>query len=99
MPKLCPIGPRLLSLAVVTRFEREARAQGVSEVARSLRGFLTAYKNGKLDSQWCRRRAAFIKRHMAQVRKRNEPLWNAQGRPTRRHLALVMWAYSPTRRW
>ncbi len=32
---------------------------------------------------------------MAQVVKRREPLWEQDGSPTRRHLALVAWAYSP----
>lgn len=84
-----------LPKAVVERAERVAKAQGVSEVARSPRGFLTAWKRDDLDTEWCRKREGFIERHMAQVRARREPLWK-NGQPTRRHLALVMWAYSPT---
>ena len=73
---------------------------GVSRVARSARGFLTAYRRAgydprRLTETWQRRRAAFVARHMAQVEKRREPLWTADGDPTRRHLALVAWAYSP----
>ena len=94
----CPIGPKMMSLSAVKRFEAQAADQGVSKVARSGRGFLTAYKQGELDPWWCKRRAAFIKRHMAQVRKRREPLWKPDGTPTRRHLALIMWAYSPSRK-
>lgn len=97
MPRSCPIGPKLLPLATVKRYEKQAAAQGVSKVARSPRGFLSAYKDAELDPWWCQRRAAFIKRHMAQVRKRGELLWDKKGRPTRRHLALIMWGYSPTR--
>lgn len=76
---------------------------GVSKVARSPRGFLAAYKKAqgrpeRLSDTWDEKREAFIKRHMAQVKKRKEPLWEtARGKkqPTRRHLALIAWAYSP----
>lgn len=92
---------------------------GVSRVARSRRGFLSAYEAaggvpsrmgrtpaatpGRRPYDWRRRRAEFISRHMAQVRARGEALWTPDGQPTRRHLALVAWAYTPTparwRRW
>jgi len=93
--KSCPVGPRFLSAPLLRKLERAAAVKGVSAVARSPRGFLTAMKHGDLDPWWCARRAAFVKRHMAQVTKRREPLWK-NGAPTRRHLALAMWAYSPT---
>ena len=78
------------------------RAQGVSMVARSPRGFLTAWKRAggnvaKLSPYWQRRRAGFIARHVAQLEKRGEPLRDRLGRPTRRHLALIAWAMSPER--
>lgn len=81
-----------------------AKARGVSNVARSPRGFMTQWKkvHGRwrnLDEYWKNRRNNFVARHMAQVKKRGEKLWekvNNEWRPTRRHLALVMWAYSPT---
>ena len=93
---------RFLSLAKVKKYENQARERGVSKVARSPRGFLTAYKkagtSGNLTDYWHRRRYGFIARHMAQVKQNREPLWETvrgQKRPTRRHLALIMWAYSP----
>ena len=86
---------RTLPRHLVEHAEHVAAARGVSKVARSPRGFLTAWKANDLDTDWCRKREGFIERHMAQVRKRHEPLWK-NGQPTRRHLALVMWAYSPT---
>lgn len=92
--RACPVGPKMMPLNVVKRFEREAARQGVSKVARGPRGFLTAYKRGELDPEWCRRRAAFIKRHTAQAATRGEKLWH-RGRPSRRALALMMWAYWP----
>lgn len=90
---------RFLSLAVIERYEDRARERKVSEVARSARGFLQAYKRAgskeKLSNAWLRKREAFIARHMAQVEARNEILWDLDGSPSRRHLALIMWAYSP----
>lgn len=90
---------RFLPLATIRRYEQRARKRGVSEVARSPRGFLPAYKHAgsasALPDHWLRTREAFIARHMAQVESRNEPLWDLDGHPSRRHLALIMWAYSP----
>ena len=86
------------------------RALGVSEVARSRVGFLAAWAraNGdpnqlttdKVSGQlWRDRRNNFLARHLAQVEAKGEPLW-VDGQPTRRHLALVAWAYTPNRtRW
>ena len=92
---------RWLSARSIQRWKPLAKKLGVSQVARSGRGFMSAYaragyKASKLPEKWKRKRDAFIKRHMAQVKKRREPLWKA-GKPTRRHLALMMWAYSPGR--
>lgn len=92
---------KFLPLSTVKRWEPIAAQFGVSVVARSDRGFLAAYKRAKgkaarLSDDWYFRREDFIKRHMAQVKKREESLWNG-GVPTRRHLALIMWAYSPHR--
>lgn len=86
-----------LPLAEVERWEPLAAALGVSEVARSREGFLGAYRAAKgrltaLSPYWRARREAFLARHLAQAA--HEPLFR-DGQPTRRHLALVMWAYSP----
>jgi len=90
---------RFLPLSTIRRYEARARSRKVSEVARGAGGFLPAYKRASsataLSDYWRRKREAFIARHMAQVEKRNEPLWDLDGRPSRRHLALIMWAYSP----
>ena len=92
--------PRYLSLATCHRWEPLAEALGVSEVARSSRGFLAAYESAggrpeRLSEWWRRRRDNFVARHVAQAKARGEPWWR-DGEPTRRHLALLMWAYSPT---
>ena len=80
----------VIPLRVVEKFVPLAEELGVSEVARSPRGFLAAYRKAKtfakLPDEWKRKRAGFIARHM-------ELLDGDQ--PTRRHLALIMWAYSP----
>lgn len=89
-----------LSLATVNKYVPLAAKRGVSEVARSSRGFLAQYRRARgqgrsLDPWWANRRENFIKRHMAQVRGHGEALWKPDGTPSRRHLALIMWAYSP----
>jgi hypothetical protein len=48
-----------------------------------------------MSDAWQAKRAGFIARHTAQIDQRAEPLWGAHGQPTRRHLALAVWAYSP----
>lgn len=104
-----------LSRPVVAAAIQAARARGVSSVATSRRGFGPAYLEFT-DSElhrygpaaypgqtWAQRRDAFVARHMAQVERRGEVLWDSRGRPSRRHLALAVWAYSPDpvqlRRW
>lgn len=91
--------PRWMPLASVLRYEGEAAGRGVSKVARSARGFLTAYKAAgtasRLDPYWRRRRRNFIARHLAQAQAHGEPWYDARGRLTRRALALIMWAFDP----
>ena len=82
----------MLSLKTISKYEPEMRELKVSRVARSPRGFLTAYKKagsaGNLSDYWKNRRKGFIARHNAQYRKN----------PTyRRRLALIAWAYDPER--
>jgi hypothetical protein len=89
-----------LRLDVIELLEPLAKELGVSEVARSKKGFMGAYRKAggdpdRLSDWWIDRRNNFNARHMAQVKKRGEALWK-DGYPTRRHLALIMWAYSPT---
>jgi len=90
---------KFLPLSTIARYESLAKKRGVSEVARGPSGFLPVYKRAgsaaKIPDYWKRKREGFIARHMAQVEERNEPLWSPDGWPSRRHLALIMWAYSP----
>ena len=64
------------------------------------RSFMLVYRKagGRIDRMpkwWQQERERFIARHMAQVKAHNEPIWTKGGSPTRRHLALIFWAYSP----
>lgn len=92
--------PPFLSLDEVEQFVPLAAARGVSEVARGRGGFLEAYRRAagdpsELSDAWRHKRAAFIARHEAQAQRAGEPMFEDDGTPTRRHLALMMWAYSP----
>ena len=86
-----------LPLSEIAKYEPEMKRLGVSKVARSRGGFLTAYKRfgvpmrkGDAGDYWPSKRRGFIARHMAQYRKN----------PTyRRWLALVAWAYMPDSRF
>ena len=94
----------ILKKNTVTRLLPLIDSEGVSLVSRGFTpsnqtqgGFLGAYYNGKLsqlatkNQTWLERRNAFIKRHWREGRK----LYKPDGNPTRLHLALVSWAYSP----
>ena len=96
-----PENSRWMPLRDVLRYESDMERLGVSKVARSPRGFLTAYKQGRTAAvtkrmsvpdhsgtpqTWGERRDQFIARHLAQYEKN----------PTyRRWLALVAWAFKP----
>jgi hypothetical protein len=86
-----------MSLREVLSYEADAERLGVSEVARSSRGFLTQYKKAKtfnnLDDMWKIKRNAFIARHLSKALKDNENIKDY--RNNRRALALIMWAYKP----
>ena len=90
----------VISYASARKWEPEARKRGVSKVARSSSGFMRAYQRAgswaKLSDKWKAKRNAFVSRHMAQARKNKEKLWT-KGKPSRRALALLMWAYRPKR--
>ena len=88
-----------LPLATALGWEPEAARRGVSKVARSARGFMRAYERAgsakRLPEAWKRKREGFVARHVAQAEAAGEPWFEPGGSPTRRHLALIMWAYSP----
>ena len=91
---------KFLSLKTIEKFEPMMERRKVSEIARSDRGFLSVYKGSggrraSLPTDWLAKREGFINRHMAQVVMNDEPLFDDHGNPTRRHLALIAWAYTP----
>ena len=81
-------------------------ATGVRRGSATKRGFLEVYKDNDGDSRktqkekatryqtWGERRNDFLTRHIAQIKIRKEPLF-IDGVPSRRHLALIAWAYTP----
>jgi Fe-Mn family superoxide dismutase len=101
-----------MALADTEAFVPLMERTGTSKVARSYRGFYTAFQKaggdpkkmgrthrdtpGRGDSyMWWERRNEFVSRHMGQVEKRGEKLWKPNGNPTKRHLGLIAWAYTP----
>ena len=52
--------------------------------------------NGYKNQTWGERRDSFISRHMGQIKANDEKLFK-NGQPTRRHLALISWGYTPQR--
>lgn len=86
-------------------------ARGETPSKQTREGFLEAYQSTKgspdkmarrltgrsATETWANRRDQFIKRHHGQVKKKKEKLWKKDGNPTRRHLALIAWAWSPAK--
>lgn len=93
-----------LDLSTVEEVAKYAAKRGVSEVARGPGGFVSSYKKAggsaaKLSEDVKKKREAFLDRHLEQMKSDENPGWEKTRdgwRPTRRHLALAMWAYSPT---
>lgn len=91
---------RDMGLSETLRWVPEAERRGVSKAARGAAsdgGFIAAYKKAgtlaKLPPYWKKKRNGFIARHMAQLQ--NDSRSGAF--PSRRELALIMWAYMPPR--
>jgi len=93
-------------------------ARGVKKSTRTKEGFVQAYKatkgsipkmrtrkTGQGDQTWSKRRDEFIARHLKQMRQNDthKTGWLPSGEPTRRHLGLIAWAYTPsqtrTKKW
>ncbi len=105
--------PGWLSLDVTEAAGRAASRRGVSAQARGSGGFLRAFRAAggragnlgthKSGQSWKDRRDGFVARHTAQMKGSGWETVGGEDRPTRRHLALAVWAYSPTpgklRRW
>lgn len=90
-----------LSRAKVKKFLPEMKKRGVSKVARK-NGFTKIYLSGEnpklimatKNQSWDEKRHNFLKRQLAS----NNRLFDANGNPSRFHLALIAWAYSPSQK-
>ena len=98
----------LRAIPAIAAEEISQVARGVQHSDQTKEGFLEAYmaaegspkKMRKRDTgykshPWSQRRRQFLSRHLAQISQGTEKLWDEKGEPTRRHLALVAWAYTP----
>ena len=86
-------------------------ARGEVQSTQTHEGFIEAYiatrgnknkmsrrRTGYNDQTWSERRQGFINRHLKQMRNNDtySSGWKPNGEPTRRHLGLIAWAYSPS---
>lgn len=84
-------------------------SRGLKRSKQTPRGFLETWvsrrgntnflneSSGFGTQTWNQRRTAFIRRHTKQAKTNGEKYWK-QGKPTRRHLGLIAWGYTPTRK-
>jgi hypothetical protein len=86
------------TLPIIDRFNVSRVARGKKKSSQTKKGFLQIWlSGGSLNSMatknqtWNERRTAFIARHT----KGQGKLWQANGYPTNKHLALISWGYSP----
>jgi len=98
-----------MPLFKIKDFEPMMQDKKVSVVSRT-KGFLRRLKfvRGRYDrmgyvstknyEKWLQRRENFINRHLAQVEKRDEPLYDINNMPTRRTLSFYAWGFDPSPR-
>ena len=101
----------LRAVPVMQKYGVSEVARGVKASNRTREGFVEAYKatkgsipkmrtrsTGQGDQTWSKRRDEFVSRHVGQMRTRDtyKSGWKPNGEPTRRHLGLIAWAYTPS---
>lgn len=86
------------TLPIIDRYRVSMVARGIRKSRQTRQGFLQVWLNRQSLSKmatkgttWNERRNGFIKRHL----KGRGKLYNRNGYPTRKHLALIAWGYSP----
>jgi hypothetical protein len=98
---------KLLNRKIVIAYLPLMEKFGVSKVARGLQkstatkqGFTEVFLSGKSlfgqatkNESWTQRRKNYLKRHLKGGKR--TPLYNLDGSPSRYHLSLIAWAYSP----
>lgn len=91
----------ILPLRTVLAWEPLAAARGVSQVARSSRGFLRALEAAgsfsRLPDHWKTAQKNFVARHQAQILASGDRWLDPGDLPTRQALAVLIWAYWPDR--
>lgn len=99
----------LRSIPAMAKYKVSEVARGVKDSNQTREGFVEAYiatdgdpekmkkrLTGRSKTEtWSDRRIQFNTRHYAQVKRNNEKLWQDNGDPSRRHLALIAWGWSP----
>lgn len=89
-----------LPLRFVERWVVAAREENVAEARKGSGSFLAAYRRAKgrperLTENWHEARERFLKKEIAAIKLSGEHLFDRKGRPTRRHLSMILWAFSP----
>ena len=101
----------LRSLPTIANYSVSEVARGIKSSNQTNEGFVEAYiatkgspdkmaqrLTGRNDHEtWADRRIQFNTRHYGQVKKNKEKLWQKNGDPTRRHLGLIAWGWSPAK--
>jgi Cu-Zn family superoxide dismutase len=100
----------LRSVPAMAKYKVSEVARGIKDSKETKEGFVEAYIATKGDPEkmskrltgrndhetWYDRRIQFNTRHYGQVKKNNEKLWQQNGDPSRRHLGLIAWGWSPS---
>jgi hypothetical protein len=97
-----PVDTAFLDLELSERFAPVARLLNLSMArpTRRTRSFLAAYRAAdgdpsRLPKRWHHLRRRVLTRLMNAAKREGDPMWR-YGVPTRRHVALICWGYSPT---
>ena len=89
-----------LPLRFVERWVKAAKEENIAEARKGNASFLAAYRRAKgrperLTENWHEARERFLKKEIAAIKLSGEHLFDRKGRPTRRHLSMILWAFSP----
>ena len=105
-PHWLPLNVVEAAIPAMERLHVSRVARGEAPSRQTQVGFVEAYRYAEGSPEimhrlparpgesWADRRAAFVRRHVAQAEANGEP-WFRGGRPTRRLLGLVAWAFVP----
>ena len=109
MYKLIPYKLMLSSIPYMAEKNVSEISRGIKQSKQTTKGFAQTWidtkgspailtmRNGYNDQTWGIRRNSFIKRHLKQIKLNNEPLFE-NGNPSRRHLSLIAWGYTPNKK-